>query len=161
MSNDKSRNSVRPEVRKQPGEELRDLGSRHRRTLPGRSSEGDYFHIGVRDVDEFISFRTQDIGDEGALQRVAGQRASGGWDTVTWLVSKRHAHLEDGRLVADRKAARDLLNSLGSVPERIEGDFFRAKPRPSGSRKTSPSEAQLRARRENLEKAREARRRKH
>ena len=94
------------------------------RTKPGRGGEGDYYHIGVRDKGKFTTFRTQDVGDEGGLLRVAGQRTSGSWDTVKWLVSKEMAHVEQDHLVADHKDAKDLLDKLGSTPEHVKGDLF-------------------------------------
>lgn len=125
------------------------------RQKPGRGEGGDYYHVGVRDKGKFTSFRTQDVGDEGGLLRVAGQRSSGSWDTVKWLISKEMAHIDDEELVADHDDAKALLDKLGSTPKLVEGDLFSAKPRPNVPEKDKPTEAQQRARKENIKKARE------
>lgn len=100
-----------------------------RRQKPGSRGQGDYYHIEVRDGGDFEAFRTQDVGRSGHLQRVAGKRAGGGWATVKWLVSKRDAHVENGKLVGDTQDARDLLRKLRTRPVKIRGDRFAAKPR--------------------------------
>jgi len=85
----------------------------------------------VRPKREFQTFRSQDVGKRGGIERVAGQRSSGSWDTQKWLISKSHAHLERGRLVADTADARRVLNALGPSPVHLRGDRFRAEPRPN------------------------------
>lgn len=97
------------------------------RAKPGSTGEGDYFHVVVRDKNQFTSFRTQDVGDPGGLQRRAGRRSSGSWSTQAWLISKDDAHVEDGELIADSQDAKDLLERLGSTPTHEKGDVFRAK----------------------------------
>src|SRR5215470_7691374 len=82
------------------------------RTKPGATGKGEYFHIEVRPKRGFVTFRTQDVGVKGGIQRVAGKRSSGSWDTQKWLISKEEAHIERGRLVPDTKAARDTLEEL-------------------------------------------------
>lgn len=128
------------------------------RAKPGRSGGGDYFHIEVRDKRQFSSFRTQDVGKPGGIQRVAGRRNSGSWDTVKWLIAKDRAHVSDGgRLVPDRQDARKVLNMLGSTPRHVTGSYFRAKPRKDVPEKDKPTAAQRRARRQNIKKAQAAR----
>ena len=102
-----------------------------RRQKPGSGGTGDYYHIEVRDGGDFETFRTQDVGDEGHLQRVAGKRAGGGWSTVMWLVSKEDALVEDGNLIGDTQDAKDLIRKLRTRPVKIRGDRFEAKPRAS------------------------------
>jgi hypothetical protein len=51
------------------------------RKKPGSAGKGDYYHIEVRPKSEFVSFRTQDVGRKGHIQRVAGKRSSGSWST--------------------------------------------------------------------------------
>jgi hypothetical protein len=106
--------------------------------------------VGVRAKREFVTFRTQDVGEPGHIQRVAGKRGSGSWDTVKWLISKEDAHLEKGKLVPDTTAARDLIKQLGSTPVHVRGDIFVAKPRPNVPEREKPTPAQKRARRENI-----------
>ena len=48
-----------------------------RRAKPGTTGRGNYFHIEVRPRGEFQTFRTQDVGKPGGIQRVAGKRGSG------------------------------------------------------------------------------------
>ena len=100
-----------------------------RRQAPGSGGTGNYYHIELREGDSFETFRTQDVGDAGHLQRVAGKRPGGSWATVKWLVSKEDAHVEGGKLVADTNEAKDLIRKLRSRPVHIRGDRFQAKPR--------------------------------
>ena len=131
--------------------------SRKRRAKPGTTGEGDYYHIELRPTSEFIAFRNVDVGDKGHLQRLAGKRASGSWDTVAWLVSKTDAHMEGETLVPDSQDAKDLFGSLGSEPKHIKGDIFEAKDRPNVPEKNKPTEAQKKAWAENIKKAQQAR----
>ena len=131
-----------------------------RRAKPGSSGQGNYYHIELRDGNDFETFRTQDVGDEGHLQRVAGKRAGGGWSTVKWLVSKEDAHVEDGKLIGDTKDAKDLIKRLRSRPVKIRGDRFEAKPRRNVPERSKPTSAQTRARRQNIKKAQSTKREK-
>jgi hypothetical protein len=106
----------------------------------------------VRDGGEFETFRTQDVGDPGHLQRVSGKRASGSWATVKWLIGKEDAHVEDGKLVGDTKDAKDLLKKLRTRPVKIRGDRFEAKPRRNVPERSKPTAAQTRAGRQNSKK---------
>ena len=127
------------------------------RAKPGSGGTGNYFHIELRDGSDFETFRTQDVGDPGHLQRVGGKRAGGGWSTVKWLVSKEDAHVEDGKLVGDTQEARDLIRRLRSRPVHIRGDRFQAKPRRNVPERSKPTAAQNRARKQNIKKAQKAR----
>jgi hypothetical protein len=128
------------------------------RKKPGTTGGGKYYHIRVRPKKEFVSFRTQDVGEPGHIQRVAGRRASGSWDTQKWLISKEDAHVENGKLVADTKEAKGVLAKLGAAPVHVKGDVFEAKPRPNIPEREKPTPAQQRARRANIKKAQAARR---
>ena len=123
------------------------------RKKPGNSGQGDYYHIEVLPKGEFVTFRTQDVGRRGHIQRVAGQRSSGSWATVKWLIGKEDAHKQGGKLVPDTKAARDVIEQLGSQPVHMIGDRFKAKPRANVPERDKPTPAQQRARRENIKKA--------
>ncbi len=127
------------------------------RKKPG-SREGDFYRIEVRDKNEFKTFRTQDVGDEGGIERLAGKRSSGSWDTVSWLVSKDYAHKRGNTLVADNDDAQHVLDTLGSKPKHVRGDRFSAKPRPNVPESEKPTPAQKRARSANIKKAQAARR---
>jgi hypothetical protein len=127
------------------------------RAKPGSTGGGAYFHIEVRPRGDFVAFRTQDVGEAGGIQRVAGKRESGSWDTQKWLIGKEEAHLEGDRLVPDTEEARDVLESLGSAPEHIEADRFRAKPPRNVPEREKPTRAQQAARRKNIKKAQAAR----
>ncbi|HEV8717878.1 MAG TPA: hypothetical protein VGX03_34295 [Candidatus Binatia bacterium] len=129
------------------------------REKPGATGEGEYYHIEVRPKGQFTTFRTQDIGEKGGILRVGGKRSSGSWDDQKWLISKEHVHIEDGKLVPDSEEAREVLEALGSVPAHIQGDRFKAKPRPNVPEKEKPTPAQRRAQQRNIEKAQAARRR--
>ena len=127
------------------------------RAKPGARGGGAFFHIEVRPRRAFKTFRTQDVGRKGGIERVAGKRGSGGWDTQKWLIGKDHAHREGSRLVADSADARRILKMLGSSPTHVRGDRFRARPRPNVPERTKPTAAQRRARRRNIRKAQAAR----
>ena len=128
-----------------------------RRQKPGSGGQGSYYHVEVRDGSDFETFRTQDVGDPGHLQRVGGKRATGSWATVKWLISKEDAHVEDGKLVGDTTEAKDLIRKLRTKPKQIRGDRFEAKDRRNVPEKSKPTTAQSRARRQNIKKAQSAR----
>ena len=119
MATTKQKQPAQKTVRKTDGKQ---------RAKPGATGEGEYYHLQIRPTEEFATFRTHDVGERGGIQRVAGQREDGSWETQKWLISKDLAHVEQGRLVPDSQAAREVLDDLGSGSEHIEGDRFRAKP---------------------------------
>ena len=126
------------------------------RAKPGVVGEGDYFRIVVRDKDQFVTFRYHDV-DPGHIERLAGKRSSGSWDTQAWLISKDDAHIERGRLVPDTEDAGDLIEKLGSKPKHVKGDIFKAQDRPDVPEYAKPTPAQRRARLANIKKAQQAR----
>jgi hypothetical protein len=127
------------------------------RKKPGTAGTGEYYRITVRPKEEFVTFRTQDVGGSGHIERVAGKRRSGSWDTQAWLISKADAHVEGGRLVPDTDEAKHVLEELGSKPRHVKGDAFEAKPRPNIPERAKPTPAQRRARSTNIKKAQAAR----
>lgn len=128
------------------------------RRSPGSGGEGEYYHVEVRPRKDFVSFRTQDVGDPGHIQRVAGKRETGSWGTVKWLIGKEDAHVDGDRLVGDTKDAKDLLKKLGSNPVHKKGDIFEAKPRKNVAERSKTTTAQNKARSQNIKKAQTARR---
>ena len=139
--------SPRQRTKKRPEEHTQ------KRAKPGSRGGGRFFHIELRPSSEFVAFRVQDVGGRGGVERVAGQRATGTWDTAKWLVEKSHAHVANGRLVADSLEAEKLFKSLGSAPRQVAGDRFRAKPRRDIPEGEKPTSAMRRAQRENIKKA--------
>jgi len=133
----------------------RALSSR-KRAKPGSRGGGRFFHIEVRPSDQFVEFRVQDVGSPGGVERVAGQRASGSWDTAKWLVEKTHAHVENDHLVPDSSEAKKLFASLGSAPVHVDGDRFRAKPRRDIPEDEKPTPAMRQAQLANIKKAQAA-----
>lgn len=133
--------------------------TRNRRAKPGSRSSGSFFHIEVRPAREFSSFRMQDVGRPGGVERLAGRRPNGSWDTQKWLIEKTQAHIADGTLVPDSAAAAKVLASLGSSPIHIRGDRFRARPRRDVAEKEKPTSAMQRAQLTNIRKAQQARKR--
>ncbi len=129
------------------------------RAKPGTKGGGEYFRIIVRPKEQFTTFRNQDVGDPGHLQRLAGRRSSGSWGTHAWLVSKEDAHIEKDKLVADNQDVKDLLIQLGSEPKHVKADIFEAKDRPNVPEKEKPTAAQQKAQLENIKKAQQAARR--
>ena len=130
--------------------------SPRKRAKPGSRGGGRFFHIEVRPSARFIAFRVQDVGAPGGVERVAGKRASGTWDTAKWLVEKSHAHLENGRLVPDSAEAKKLFKSLESSPVHVDGDRFRAKPRRDVPEDEKPTAAMRRAQLVNIKRAQAA-----
>lgn len=130
--------------------------SRSRRKAPGTTGQGEYYHVEVRPSDDFVTFRTQDVGDPGHVQRVAGKRETGSWATVKWLIGKEDAHVDGDKLVADTKDAKDVIRKLGSKPIHKTGDRFEAKPRKNVAEKSKPTAAQKKARSKNIKKAQAA-----
>ncbi|HXX06590.1 MAG TPA: hypothetical protein VEJ43_00795 [Pseudolabrys sp.] len=130
-----------------------------RRSKPGSRSTGRFFHIEVRPAREFVRFRVQDVGKPGGVQRLAGQRTSGSWDTQKWLIEKTDAHIENERLVPDSSEARKVLASLASRPVHVTGDRFKAKPRRKIPEAEKPTPAMRRAQLKNIKKAQAAVRR--
>ena len=126
------------------------------RAKPGAKGGGRFFHIELRPSRQFVGFRVQDVGGKGGVERVAGQRANGSWDTAKWLVEKTQAHLDGDRLVADSLEAEKLFATLGSVPVLVSGDRFKAKPRRDIPEAEKPTPAMRRAQLANIKKAQAA-----
>jgi len=166
MATQKQREAARKNIRKAQAawqsmshrEHARAQPEGRNRKKPGTGGGGNYYHVGVRPKENFVTFRTQDVGEPGHIQRVAGKRGSGSWDTVKWLISKEDAHVEAGKLVPDTAEAKDVLAKLGSEPVHVRGDVFEARPRPNVPEREKPTPAQQRARRANIKKAQAAKR---
>lgn len=132
-------------------------GKARSRREPGSRGTGDYFHIEVRPSDDFVTFRTQDVGEPDHVQRVAGKRESGSWATVKWLIDKDDAHIDGDRLIGDTKDAKDVIRKLRSRPVHKKGDIFEAAPRRNVPERSKPTQAQKSARNRNISKAKSAR----
>jgi hypothetical protein len=133
--------------------------ARHHRAKRGAKGGGRFFHIELRPAKEFVAFRVQNVGGPAGIERVAGRRANGSWDTAKWLIEKTHAHVEGGRLVGDSAEVRNLLRKLGSVPMHPGGDRFKAQPRRKIPESEKPTPAMRRAQLANIKKAQAAQRR--
>ena len=131
--------------------------TRATRRTPGTGGQGDYYHVEVRPGNDFVTFRTQDVGDPGHVQRVAGKRESGSWATVKWLIGKEDAHISGDSLVGDTREAKEVIKQLGSKPVHKKGDLFEAKPRRNVAERSKPTSAQKKARSQNIKKAQSAR----
>src|SRR3989344_3638196 len=129
-----------------------------RRAKPGTSGKGKFYRIEVRPKSEFTSFRVQDVGKAGGLERLAGRRSSGSWDTVSWLISKEDAKVEKGHLVITDAKARSVLKSLSGRIVHVKGDVFKAHPRKNVPEAAKPTPAMRRAQKANIKKAQAARR---
>ncbi len=129
-----------------------------KRAKPGTQGGGEYYRVVVRPKEKFVTFRNQDVGKPGGLQRLSGKRSSGSWSTQAWLIHKDMAHIDGDILVADSKDAKDLLSKLGSQPAHEKGDIFTAKDRRNVPEREKPTAAQKRARASNIKKAQAARR---
>ncbi len=168
MATTKQRQAARKNIKKAQSR-WRSMSSRqHARSQPeGRSRQrpgaggGNFYRVEVRPKSEFVTFRTQDVGSKGHIERVAGKRASGSWATAAWLIGKSDAHVSGRKLVADSRDAKSLLKKLGSEPVRRSGDRFAAQDRPNVPERKKPTAAQKRARSTNIKKAQAAWRRMH
>ena len=164
MTTDKQKTAARENIKKAqqkwqemtPRERALAQPEGKKQARPGTTGEGDYYRIDVRARYDFVTFRYQDVGEPGHILRLAGKRSSGSWDTQAWLIAKTDAHLEGNSLIPDTEDARNLIDSLGSVPSHIQGDVFEAKDRPNIPEKSKPTEAQKKARMENIKKAQAA-----
>src|SRR5512143_2424116 len=130
------------------------------RKRPGAGG-GNFYRIEVRPKKEVVTFRTQDVGGKGHVERVAGKRESGSWATVAWLIAKDDAHISGRKLVPDSRDAKQLFKKLGSEPMHRTGDRFEARDRPNVPERSKPTGAQKRARSKNIKKAQAAWRRMH
>jgi hypothetical protein len=165
MATKKQRQAARENIRKaqetwqsmSPRERARAQPEGRQRRKPGMGGEGDYYRVVVRSKDDFVTFRTHDVGEPGHIQRIAGKRTSGSWDTTTWLISKSDAHVDGKTLVGNTAEVTDLLEQLGSEPTHMKGDIFEARPRRNVPEHEKPTAAQKRARRSNIKKAQQAR----
>jgi hypothetical protein len=129
-----------------------------KRAKPGARGGGEFYHIEVRPRRQFKTFRTQDVGKKGGIERVAGKRSTGSWDTQKWLISKEHAHREGRKLVPDTADARKVLKELGASPTHLQGDRFKAKDRPNVPERRKPTPAMRQAQMRNIRKAQAAKR---
>ncbi|HEY6074923.1 MAG TPA: hypothetical protein VIV15_16475 [Anaerolineales bacterium] len=167
MATTKQRQAARKNIKKAQSRWRSMSPRQHAASQPeGRSRQrpgaggGNFYRVEVRPKSDFVTFRTQDVGGKGHIERVAGRRESGSWATVAWLIGKEDAHVSGRKLVADSRDARNLLKKLGSQPVRRSGDRFDAKDRPNVPERAKPTAAQKRARSKNIKKAQAARRRK-
>ncbi|MBI4087127.1 hypothetical protein HY416_04085 [Candidatus Kaiserbacteria bacterium] len=129
------------------------------RKKPGTTGKGKFYRIEIRPKGEFKTFRVQDVGKKGGLERLAGRRSSGSWDTVTWLVAKEEAHVgPNGQLVIDSPRARTALTQIVGPIVHVKGDVFRAHPKKNVPESAKPTPAMRRAQKTNIKKAQAARR---
>lgn len=128
------------------------------RKKPGTTGRGKFFRIEIRPKGDFTSFRVQDVGEKGGLERLAGRRSSGSWDTVSWLVSKDDARVKAGHLIITEPKARSVLKSISGHIYHVKGDVFRAHPRKNVPEAGKPTPAMKRAQKTNIKKAQAARR---
>lgn len=116
-----------------------------RRAKPGSTGEGNYYRIEIREKSQFSSFRNHDVGEKGGIQRIAGHRPSGSWDTQAWLIEKTLANIVGDTLKSRHKDVQEIIDSLGSKPKHIKGDLFQAKPERNVPEKDKPTEAMKKA----------------
>jgi hypothetical protein len=128
-----------------------------RRKKPGTTGKGKFYRIELRPARQFSRFRVQDVGKKGGLERLAGHRRSGSWDTVSWLISKEKAHVAGGHLVIDSAKDRSVLKQIKGPIVHVKGDVFHAHPR-NVPEAQKPTPAMRRAQKQNIKKAQAARR---
>lgn len=128
------------------------------RKKPGMGGKGKFYRVVVRDKNDFVLFRNHDVGKRGHVERLAGQRANGRWATVSWLIDKNEAHMNDrGILVGNNKDVKDVLAELRRKPKHLKGDIFEAGPRVNVPESAKPTPAMKKAQSRNIKKAQAAR----
>lgn len=127
------------------------------RQKPGTTGKGKFFRIEVRPKSDFKTFRVQDVGKRGGLERLSGKRSSGSWDTVAWLVSKDDAKVKNHKLIIKDAKARSVLKNLRGPILHVKGDIFKAHPRANVPERLKPTLAMRRAQKANIIKAQIAR----
>ena len=127
-----------------------------KRKAPGSTGKGKFYHIEIRPKGQFSSFRMQDVGEKGGLERLAGHRPSGSWDTVSWLIAKDKATVTNGKLkILAEEEKSDLKEMKGPIVH-VKGDIFHAHPKNVPEAK-KPTPAMKRAQKTNIKKAQAAR----
>ena len=127
------------------------------RKKPGSTGKGSFYRIMVRPKSEFVTFRVQDVGQKGGLERLAGKRSSGSWDTVSWLIEKKDAKVKNGHLIVTGAQAKSVLKNISGHIYHVKGDIFRAHPRKNVPEASKPTPAMRRAEMHNIKKAQKAR----
>lgn len=127
-----------------------------KRKAPGSTGKGKFYRVELRPKGQFKSFRVQDVGKKGGLERLAGRRTSGSWDTVSWLIAKDKATVANGRLKITGKKEQSVLKQLKGPITHVKGDIFRAHPR-NVPEAAKPTPAMRRAQKTNIAKAQKAR----
>lgn len=85
------------------------------------------YRITVRPKNQYTTFRTQEIVP--GLKRIAGRRFNGTWVTVTWLVSKDCARLDEREcLIISNRKIHVLMDHIKSPIKPVDGDVFKAEP---------------------------------
>jgi len=130
-----------------------------KRKALGSAGKGKFYRIELRPKGQFSSFRVQDVGKKGGLERLAGHRKSGSWDTVSWLIGKDKAAVVNGHLKITGKKEQSVLKQIKGHIVHVKGDIFRAHPRNVPEAK-KPTPAMKRAQKTNIKKAQKARRKK-
>jgi hypothetical protein len=117
----------------------------------------DFYHIVVRPKSLFSTFRNQDVGEKGGLERLAGKRkATGRWATHAWLVHKSMAHVDGHTLAMDHPDAQKLLRQFTGVPTYVDGTMWQAKEK-NVREVDKPTAAMTAARKKNIKKAHSSR----
>lgn len=128
------------------------------RKKPGSTGKGHFYRIMVRPKSEFVTFRVQDVGGKGGLERLAGKRSSGSWDTVSWLIEKKDAKvMSNGQLRVTGAKARSVLKNIRGPIMHVKGDIFQAHSRRNIPEAEKPTAAMRRAQRKNIKKAHRSR----
>jgi hypothetical protein len=107
-----------------------------KRKKPGTGGGGKFYRIELKDKDRYESFRYHDVGEKGGdLERLAGKKEGGEWETQSWLVNKNSAHVNKGKLVPESSDVKELFSKLISRPKQIKGDIFSSKEKNSIKKK--------------------------
>lgn len=136
----RSKKPARSKTAARPQTSRRAQPKARRRAKPG-STGTRFFHIEVQPKADFVAFRTQDVGSEGGIERVAGKRAGGAWSTQKWLIARDQAHIEGDALVGDSADARKVLTLFGTPPRRIRANRFSADDGAHGRASAKPTKA--------------------
>jgi hypothetical protein len=131
-----------------------------RRAKPGTTGKGKFYRIELRPKGQFKTFRVQDVGEKGGLERLAGKRPGPGgtWDTVTWLVSKDDAYIDAHGHLKIKGKAKSVLKQIKGKIVHVKADIFRAHEK-NVREIDKPTPAMKRAQKANIKKAQRAKKR--
>ncbi len=109
--------------------------STHHRKKPWTTGKGKFYRIELHPGTEYKTYRNQDVGKKWGLERLAGKKKTGERETASWLISKDHAHVANGRLVIDAGKDKGIMKQIKWPLKHVKGDVFRGHAKPRHTKK--------------------------